>query len=173
MAITRLVYASVAREHLSISELMQIRRGSKAYNSAHGISGMLCYAGGAFLHLIEGSRAEVNALYARIVQDARHSQVELISYSTTGKRECAEWPMMMISMDEPFANARRAVLVTYAKDLRFSPLTMSRRDVLAMLRDLARTERERSASIEHRATTDAAPRTTTARKRVRAARQRR
>lgn len=159
MAITRLVYASVAREHLSIAELMRIRKGSKVYNAAHGITSMLCYAGGAFLHLIEGSRAEVNALYARILQDSCHSGVELISYSTTGKRECAEWPMMMISMDEPFANSRRAVLAAYATDMRFSPLTMARRDVLAMLRDLALAERQRSATIEQRPSQPDVPKT--------------
>ena len=171
MSITRLIYASIARENLSISELMQIRKQAKVYNAEHDITGLLCCGGGFFLQLLEGPRPAVNALYARIQRDSRHSHLEILSYTTSSKRECGDWGMMMISVDEPFALARRAVLAAYSKDMRFSPLTMSRRNVLAMLRDLAKAEREHSASLELRVTPSLAPKANATRKKGRGAKQ--
>jgi hypothetical protein len=45
---------------------------SVAHNAAHAVSGVLCQGQGLYLQVLEGERAEVNRLYARILQDRRH-----------------------------------------------------------------------------------------------------
>lgn len=152
MQIVRLVYASIARPDLHISELMQIRKQAKTFNAAHDITGVLCYGSQAFLHLLEGSRDAVNALYVRIVADPRHSQVVILSHSVTKKREFREWPMKMISVDEPFASDRRAVLALHTKTPKFDPMAMSGRQAIGLLRDLANIERAHTASLENHLT---------------------
>lgn len=154
MTYTRLIYASIARENLHISELLQIRKRSKTHNAENGVTGMLCYGNGYFLQWLEGTRAEVNALYARILHDTRHSDVEILSYTSVRKREFSEWTMKMISIDEPFAAHRRAVLAAHSKGLRFEPLAISNRRAMGLLRAFAKVEREHAASLDDRVIQD-------------------
>ncbi len=147
MTLTRLIYASHARQNLHISELLQIRQQSKSSNAARGISGMLCYGDDAFLQVLEGKRDEVNALYARILRDPRHSDPEILTYSTMRKRDYGEWSMKAISIGDPFAVQRRAVFARHFPDMIFNPLAMAGRTAIALLRDLAGLERVQFAAL--------------------------
>ena len=91
--LVRLMYASRAAESVNHDELVAILKQSKAYNPAAGVTGVLCFSGGIFLQVLEGGRAPLNALYNRIVQDARHREVTLLSYEEIGERCFAGWAM--------------------------------------------------------------------------------
>ena len=79
-------------------ELVAILRKSKANNPRLGITGVLCFSEGIFLQALEGGRSAVNQLYNRIASDARHTQVELMSYEEIGERRFAGWSMGQVNM---------------------------------------------------------------------------
>ena len=71
---------------------------AQAYNQTHGISGVLCQGQGLYLQVLEGERSAVNRLYARIVADARHNDVELLHYEEITVRRFAKWSMAFVDI---------------------------------------------------------------------------
>jgi hypothetical protein len=76
---------------------------AQAHNKLHGISGVLCQGRGLYLQLLEGERAAVNQLYARIVADTRHTDVELLALEEISQRRFADWSMAHVQLrdDDP------------------------------------------------------------------------
>jgi len=70
------------------------------HNRKLGISGVLCQGQGLYIQLLEGERSAVNRLYARIVADTRHKDVELIHLSEIGQRRFADWSMAHVELRE-------------------------------------------------------------------------
>ena len=52
-------------------ELPKILSVARAHNSEHGITGILCFAYGRYMQVLEGGAKEVNALYLKIGADKR------------------------------------------------------------------------------------------------------
>ena len=71
---------------------------AQAYNQTHGISGVLCQGQGLYLQVLEGERSAINRLYARIVADARHNDVELLHYEEITVRRFAKWSMAFVDI---------------------------------------------------------------------------
>jgi hypothetical protein len=96
----RLVYASVVRGQIpSHNELADLLRGARANNANLGITGALFYAQGSFLQALEGERSSVNRLYARIAQDSRHQDCEILLCNAIDRRWFAQWSMNLIALD--------------------------------------------------------------------------
>ena len=93
MGLVQLVYVSAATEPLSDAELDEILTASVRNNMKNGITGMLLYAAGSFMQVLEGEEASVNATYAKISADPRHSGIILIMKEAIESREFAEWAM--------------------------------------------------------------------------------
>ncbi|MEM6474874.1 MAG: BLUF domain-containing protein [Pseudomonadota bacterium] len=70
--------------------LSQARRN----NPANRITGALICRGDMYLQLIEGPVAAINALYARIVEDDRHANVELLLAERVERRIFPDWAML-------------------------------------------------------------------------------
>jgi len=87
--LVRLMYASRPAPALDAEELAAILRGSRENNPQHGITGVLCVGDGVFVQVLEGSRSAVNRLYQLIAADARHKQLELLSYEEIRERRYA------------------------------------------------------------------------------------
>ena len=68
----RLIYLSRATGPQAGELTDAILQKSQRWNALHDITGMLCEGQGVFLQVIEGERAQVTRLYARIAADARH-----------------------------------------------------------------------------------------------------
>jgi len=104
--LVRLMYASRANDNVGADELAAILKVSKARNPASGVTGVLCFcfSSGVFMQVLEGGRAQVNALYSRIARDARHRDARLLSYDEIGERNFAGWSMGQVNMDR--LNAR-------------------------------------------------------------------
>ena len=94
----RLMYASRAVPAVDSEELHSLLRQCRINNPKHGITGVLCFADRIFLQVLEGSRRAVNQLYRRIATDARHSDVELLSYQEIDERRFAGWAMGQVQM---------------------------------------------------------------------------
>ncbi len=74
----QVLYRSQALFPFSDADLQALLDQSRAFNAAHGITGLLLYSTGQFVQVLEGDHATVRALYARIQQAPRHARVETV-----------------------------------------------------------------------------------------------
>ncbi len=89
----RLIYVSTCPPELSLSDVEGIVQVSQAWNEGQGISGMLCWSGEFFLQCLEGKRATVSQLFAKICRDPRHTQIEILIAAPTNVRWFSQWGM--------------------------------------------------------------------------------
>ncbi|MEQ5787609.1 BLUF domain-containing protein [Erythrobacter sp. NFXS35] len=63
-------------------------------NPRQGITGALICRHDLYLQLIEGPESAIDALYARILEDDRHANVELLLSEDMGERMFPNWAML-------------------------------------------------------------------------------
>jgi len=94
-----LIYASTAVQNFSEDELLSLLGKARARNQERNITGLLLYSPGeaadqgTFVQFLEGARADVQALYVRIIRDPRHRECTLLKEGTNFDRRFAEWTM--------------------------------------------------------------------------------
>jgi len=96
----RLTYLSSSCDAMPADELDAILDSSRRNNSRHGITGLLMYHDMQFFQTLEGSRHELEELYARIVRDRRHSQCLRLEFRPVADRYFADWSMAYRSFGE-------------------------------------------------------------------------
>ena len=133
--LVRLMYASRAATTLDHEALSAILRRSRAANPELGITGVLCFSHGIFLQVLEGGRNAVNRLYNRIATDARHSQVELLSYEEIEERRFSSWSMGQADM----ARLNPALLLRYSETGQLDPFTVSGKVSMALFAEIVAT----------------------------------
>ncbi|WP_162303721.1 BLUF domain-containing protein [Hymenobacter sediminis] len=89
----QLVYRSQARTNVSEPHLVALLEQARAHNQQHGLTGLLFYFEGQFVQFLEGCATELEPLYARIQQDARHGQVTTLYQGTSTQRVFTGWSM--------------------------------------------------------------------------------
>lgn len=89
---------------------------AQTHNRQHGISGVLCQGRGLYLQLLEGERSVLNRLYARIVADSRHSNLELLHQSETTQRRYPGWSMAHVQLldNDPMVQMQHPEFDPYA-----------------------------------------------------------
>ncbi|NJR72122.1 MAG: BLUF domain-containing protein [Gammaproteobacteria bacterium] len=76
------------------AELVQgILRTARKRNQHLNITGLLAYAHGVFLQVLEGEEAKVDALFTRILNDSRNTNVQLLHRGEISERIYADWAM--------------------------------------------------------------------------------
>lgn len=93
MPLIRLVYVSSATVDLSDSELNQLLEQSVRNNAAKGVTGMLVYADGNFIQVLEGEAEVVDALFQRIELDIRHQGTIVLHREVVESRDFPQWHM--------------------------------------------------------------------------------
>jgi len=86
-------YVSRARAPFDESAVRAILESARRHNPPTGISGCLLFSGRCFAQVLEGERAVVDSLAARIVTDRRHHAVRFLHRASRSEREYADWPM--------------------------------------------------------------------------------
>ena len=129
----QLIYASAATEPFVASKLAELLVKARANNTGLGLTGMLLHNSGSFIQVLEGDHDVVEALYARIQNDPRHTNNRLLFRGAVADREFAQWSMA-------FINVRRDLtpdgFVDYHAELEQALVDGSRaRRVLKMFRD--------------------------------------
>ncbi|VWX57920.1 Sensors of blue-light using FAD [Burkholderiales bacterium 8X] len=132
--LVRLLYASRAVD-TSKEAIEAILSQSRAHNTPHGITGILCYGSGIFLQAIEGGRRAVNELYSHIQKDPRHKDVELLHYEEITERRFGGWTMGQVNLSK--INA--ASVLRYSETPDFDPYSVSGKVSLALLEELMAT----------------------------------
>jgi hypothetical protein len=88
------VYVSSASDQgLTDAELADILRVSRANNQRDRITGMLLYKDGNIMQLLEGPKAEVEALIEKLRRDHRHHGVQLLLEDHAAQRQFDNWAM--------------------------------------------------------------------------------
>jgi hypothetical protein len=91
--LVRVFYVSAAVGPQTPAVTQAILQQSRAYNSQHGITGVLLQGHGIYLQALEGEQDAVNRLYARITADPRHNRVEMVHCENIEQRRYGNWSM--------------------------------------------------------------------------------
>ncbi|MFO1385700.1 MAG: BLUF domain-containing protein [Chitinivorax sp.] len=91
--LVQLIYVSSAHQELEQSELLKVLDASIRHNNQNKLSGMLLYAKGSFIQVLEGSEAAVTETMRRIAADPRHHSIYTLQQEPINEREFAQWAM--------------------------------------------------------------------------------
>ena len=86
-ALCQLVYTSTALEPFDKTELMALLEDNARRNAQSGITGLLLYKDGCFMHALEGDEDAVTALFAKISHDPRHHHIIPLIHERVEQRE--------------------------------------------------------------------------------------
>ena len=98
MVFRRLAYISRVQVPANrvLDEWEAIGGVSQRNNADRGLTGILACDGMFFGQVIEGHDHSIDALFARIRQDARHRDVRVMCYDPTRERRFPRWAMAMV-----------------------------------------------------------------------------
>lgn len=96
MALSRLIYASLATSPFSEDQLTALAQKAAMTNAKLGISGVLVYCDGQFMQLLEGEGSSVRPLYEKISLDRRHRDVRLVTLDLIPSRSFSDWGMSFL-----------------------------------------------------------------------------
>jgi hypothetical protein len=82
---------------MQTEELQELLDHSRLSNAAKGISGALVYAERIFLQILEGDKAVLHDLMAKIRQDVRHEEVCVLQEGEVPIAVFAGWKMAYVS----------------------------------------------------------------------------
>ena len=133
--LVRLLYASRAKAPLTPEVIDTILQVSRKANPTTGITGLLCHSGDIFMQVLEGGREEVSALYNRIANDPRHTDVILLRYEEIAERRFASWSMGQVNL----ARVNPAILLKYSTKAELDPYAGCGQASMAMLEELIAT----------------------------------
>jgi hypothetical protein len=74
-------------------DLVALLEQSRARNRQHSVTGMLLYAEGAFIQVLEGDAKDVETIYKSITLDERNAGHYVIEKSEITERNFPEWSM--------------------------------------------------------------------------------
>lgn len=99
--IDQILYCSLLSQPLEEADIEALAHSAANLNRMDHITGLLMYADGVFLQLIEGPRQAVNHLWARLLHDKRHRGiVQLYHRREVEQRACANWNMRYVAKED-------------------------------------------------------------------------
>ncbi|MGB1682075.1 MAG: BLUF domain-containing protein [Acidimicrobiales bacterium] len=99
MSLMQITYTSKAFSDFDDDALTQLTAQAWRSNAAHGITGALYYADRRFIQVIEGEQTAVVPLFAKILTDPRHFDVQTVSIRPVERRHFPEWGMGQVNTD--------------------------------------------------------------------------
>ena len=91
--VRQLVYSSVETVEFDEESLLELLGLARTKNSKLGVTGMLLYAEGTFLQVLEGEEDVVEALFAKIERDPRHTDTRLLLRTDVEEPSFGDWSM--------------------------------------------------------------------------------
>lgn len=88
-----LIYISSAVRPMGQEDLIEILKESREKNLRNKVTGLLLYADGNFIQVLEGSREKVLCTYNSITADTRHRNVIKLVSDPIKKRMFPQWSM--------------------------------------------------------------------------------
>ena len=132
LMLVRLLYVSQPVGPVTTTMTTLILEKSDKNNKKENITGVLCQGSGLWMQVLEGERSKVNLLYARIMSDRNHKNVELLSLEEITQRRFGKWSMALVylSKDDPMVQMAHP---------EFDPYTASAKDACFILDELIKT----------------------------------
>ena len=93
MSLIQHIYVSTAVVPADCTMLEEILAVSVRNNTPVGITGMLLYASGTFMQVLEGEEKAVNATHQRIERDSRHTGIFVLEHAAITARSFSQWTM--------------------------------------------------------------------------------
>ena len=93
MALIHLIYVSSALKEQNDTELDAILESAVRHNRLQNITGMLLYAGGNFLQVLEGEDTDVDQIFSVIEKDPRHHGIIVLEREAIPARSFEQWSM--------------------------------------------------------------------------------
>lgn len=94
-----LIYISRTSQSWSQQELLKLLEVSWSRNKLRNISGMLVFLGDRFIQLLEGTKEDVLNTLAKIEQDSRHADVNILLEGSHEERIFKSWSMGFKQID--------------------------------------------------------------------------
>jgi hypothetical protein len=88
-----IVYVSSAVRLLGEDQLMDILTSARKNNAEYNISGILFYAEGTFMQVLEGEDADVDYIMGKIILDPRHKNLITLLDEPIQKKNFTDWTM--------------------------------------------------------------------------------
>ena len=130
--LVRLLYVSQSVGPITTTVTTSVLEKSSANNKKLDITGVLCQGSGLWMQVLEGERAKVNTLYARIMADRKHKNVQLLSIEEIESRRFGQWSMALVylSKDDPMVQMAHP---------EFDPYSATAKDAMSLLEELIKT----------------------------------
>lgn len=94
-----LIYTSVATRPMDRSGLDDLLDVARSRNESLNITGLLIFDEQGFMQLLEGEKADVDAVFASIKKDERHHDVAVFHKGEIAERTFGEWSMAFRRID--------------------------------------------------------------------------
>jgi Sensors of blue-light using FAD len=123
---------------------------SRTSNQKNGLVGVLYFGDGCFFQCLEGSEESVDALYAKLQADSRHTDLKLLSRKPIAALSFEEWAMKYVPLDQQMSR-----LLEKHGDKTFNPYNFNEsmtQEVMNLLRSASGVQAEvspQSASMRH------------------------
>jgi hypothetical protein len=88
-----LIYVSTAVGSMQQDDLLEILKVSRKNNQQKNITGMLLYADGTFVQVLEGESEAIAETYRAIMADERHKGIIKVADGALYRRNFGEWAM--------------------------------------------------------------------------------
>lgn len=137
MALIHLIYVSTARAEFDSAELDRILESASRHNTPQDITGMLLYAGGSFMQVLEGEESAIDETYQRVKKDPRHKDIFLLVREPIEQRNFAKWRMGFKRLDADAASAHPAFAAYFARGFDTASLGAQPGLALDMLKSFA------------------------------------
>jgi hypothetical protein len=106
MSLIHLIYVSSAKKEQNDAELDAILESAVRRNREHDVTGMLLYAGGNFLQVLEGEKANVDKVFAQLEKDSRHHGIIVLERAPIPARSFEQWSMGFHRLDAADATTK-------------------------------------------------------------------
>lgn len=116
--LVRLVYVSEATVKFTEAEFAALLKTSQANNAVRGVTGILLFAAGNFIQVLEGPADAVQERYDVIATDPRHRRVSRLLCEATTDRLFGQWSMGWVPAERvsPLDRLELRRLVQWADD---------------------------------------------------------
>ena len=95
----QMLYVRGAAPQMRHAEIEDILSASRRNNLRDGVTGMLLWADGVFIQILEGEPDTVRSLYRRIQADDRHRNLMVVLEQAAEKRLFSQWSMGFKQLD--------------------------------------------------------------------------
>jgi hypothetical protein len=103
----QMLYVSGASTQMTDAGIEEILTVSRRNNLRDGVTGMLLWADGVFIQILEGEPETVRRLYRRIQTDDRHRNLMLVLEQAADRRLFTQWSMGFKQLDAERASDKK------------------------------------------------------------------